>query len=822
MHFASMSLGILDFLIEWLTTFLIWLVGWVFDLIFLLFADLFFSVGTCLLEIVDMVQLIFRKFCGMDTYWISNGSTSVKYEGVDPLMALMTNDDVVQILITLTLVSVVMVIVAAIIKIIQTEFSTEGSKNSKGAIFGQALKSLMLFLIVPVCCIGGVGISNALLKTIDRATNISNGNATLGSSIFASAASSANRVRSGSNLSDPLRKAVGIAGEITDNNREDCADLVDKAFKDNTIGAAALIAGVSNGIITGATEGLLGFLNPLASINGAATALGSVIMPGQYYYQSNGVVGLYYNIAEINFFTYIGAALLAALTMLNASFGLIMRLFKGIILFMISPPMVALMPLDGGSAFKSWRKNFLSEVLMGYSTIVGMNLLFIILPVVDNIKLFQPLSIGAGGIGAGNDFNGINSFVSILVTLTGLFMLKDVQKMIADMIGAGDAAGAGEGMAKKVGGTVAKIGMTAAGAAVGIGAAMKGASLTKQAGSLSKQLMTGKNADGSVMTTAQRAAAEQKLADIGGQIRKNEKFKEFGRKGVGVATGDLLKGADAYLGGQLGGTLGIKTGDARYKDQQAKIKAEDEARAKRKEAGTLTTQDRAMEALLDDPLSDLSMERTGGIAAVEKGIETSQAHTAHRKAEQTTRKATSVEYNGLSAADVNNSIAQIFADLTAGKNGEADAGISKLLEALDKISDKTEEQKDLIQKLTNLQGKVTSAAGAGDATAIDAATKALGIDHLGVGVSGRRVETQAQSMLQVLSSPSFNITSIVEAKDQTAEINRQLNAMAATIRATTGHAVTNAELKRMEQAIMENLKKHEGQLAKMAEEKAKK
>ena len=151
-----------------------------------------------------------------------------------------------------------------------------------------------------------------------------------------------------------------------------------------------------------------------------------------------------------------------------ASFGMVMRLFKGVVLFMISPPMVALMPLDGGSAFKQWRTGFVKQILAAYGTIVSLNLLFIILPVVNNINLFAREDLGAGG---GMSLAALNGFCHVLFTLTGLFMLKDVSGLISNMIGAEDAAASGASVAGKVVGTAAKIGTVAGG--VG-GLAMKG------------------------------------------------------------------------------------------------------------------------------------------------------------------------------------------------------------------------------------------------------------------------------------------------------------------------------------------------------------
>ena len=375
MHFASMSLGIFDFLIEWLTQFIMWVVGWVFDLIGMLFATIFYGIATNFLQVVDFIQKIFRKLCGMDVYWVGNE----KVEGVDPLLEMFTNKSVIQVLIALSLVAVVMVVVAAIIQIIRTEFSTEGSKNSKGAIFGQALKSLFMFFLVPICCIGGVGLTNALLKTVDRATtpaisssNSSENTVSIGSSIFVASVYGTNKARLAESESDlaPLieeLKKYGVTNLSITSNKEDVALAIDEAFR-----------------------GLIPYTNKDAA-------------------------KIFYNINDINFILFIGAGVLAAYTLLMASFGMIMRLFKGVVLFMISPPMVALMPLDGGSAFKQWRTGFLKQILSAYGTIVGLNLLFLILPVLGNINLFNPAGDPDINGVISNSVGEINGFVQVFI-----------------------------------------------------------------------------------------------------------------------------------------------------------------------------------------------------------------------------------------------------------------------------------------------------------------------------------------------------------------------------------------------------------------------
>lgn len=515
MHYASMSLGIFDFLINWLTEFLMWIIGWVFELINTLLAQSFFSIGTSLLNIVDMLQVIFKKLSGMGTYWIQDPSTG-SYGAVkdtDPLLSLITNKTVLQVFLAMSIVAIVMVIVAAIIQVIRTEFSTEGSKNSKGQIFASALKSLMMFILVPICCGGGVLVCNALLKSIDAATNLGSNNATIGSTIFVASNGSTNRVRAGSGLTEPLRKQVGITSGIDQNNREAAAMKVDEYFKNDPGWSWATGGGIFDS--------------------------GSAFRP----YANWEFAILYYNLYDTNYLLYIGSAVVAAWIMLNCIFGMIMRLFKAAILFMVSPPIVALMPLTA-SPFNSWRKSFIGQILSAYGTVAGFNLMMILLPIVNNIKLFAPLTFDGIGVGltAGADFNGANGMVTILVTLTALFMMKDMTKMLADLINADDANSSGEGMSKKVGKMAATVGVGVATAGMGLaGAAGLAASGGKFTGLAGKMLGNGTK------------AGFQK-SPLGKMLNKT--------------TGSLKKGADKILGDYTGFTP--------FKDHDDKVKKEKE------------------------------------------------------------------------------------------------------------------------------------------------------------------------------------------------------------------------------------------------------
>lgn len=724
MQFASMSLGIFDFLIDWLTKFMIWLIGWVFELINKLFATLFFKIGTSILTIADNIQVVFKRLCGMDVYWITEDGVTKEVVGMDPVMSMFTDSQVMQALIALTLVAVAMVIIATIVQIIRTEFSTEGSKNSKGGIIGQALKAMLLFILVPLCCIGGVFICNRLLVAVDRATNLSDGNSTIGSSVFVAAASNANNVRNGDNLDADKLARVGISYTITENNRERAAATIDSAFRDGKLDYTWILV--------------------------------------------NDNVGAYYNIFNINYITYIGGGLLATYTLLCVCFGMVMRIYKCVVLFIISPPVVGLMPIDNGSAFKDWRKSFLKEILSAYGTVVGLNLLFLILPILNNIKLFEP----------GFKGSGLNNFMQLIFTLTGLFMLKDISGMIAGIIGGGDAASAGEGKMKQIGAGIKKVGGMAAGVAMGgVGlaargmAGIKGMKLKKNATSLAQQLETfnPNNYESEEKANEAKQKMRQDLIDTQGKIGKNNNLRDFGRKYSTDKLSSKLVGA-AGLSGY------VKTGADRRNAAADKEKKEEEARKARKEAGRQTTNDIALENALDNKKSrEYKHKNKYGDYGINKTLDNTEgAQTLNAGA-----KNMGTDYAKL--AEALSKIGGVKTSLENGDSIGASDQIAEMLNALNAIADKTEDQKDLIQKLTNYQAQINSAAGN---------TKAI------KGMANNEVFTAMQDKAGKVQSEASGIVKVVN--------DNQVN-----ISANTGLNPEN-QLKSMAEQIVTKMKGNEG------------
>ena len=189
-------------------------------------------------------------------------------------------------------------------------------------------------------------------------------------------------------------------------------------------------------------------------------------------YTNTFAVAYFYNMQDINYFILFVCSGFAIVCLYKAAFGMIMRLYMCAILFVISPPIIAMAPMDNGKALSSWKSKFLGQVIAAYGTVVALNVFFTIMPIIEKIELFRGDDVPWKVLPA-SFFNGCVQCVFVLV---GCFMLKDISKTISGLIGAEDAMASGDGMSKQVGAVAAKA------ASVGVGLAGAGAGMIMKAG----------------------------------------------------------------------------------------------------------------------------------------------------------------------------------------------------------------------------------------------------------------------------------------------------------------------------------------------------
>ena len=150
-----------------------------------------------------------------------------------------------------------------------------------------------------------------------------------------------------------------------------------------------------------------------------------------------GLVYYYYDLWGFNYFLGFAGIIAFILILGNVVFGLMTRLIQLVVLFFVFPPLIGIAPLDDGNAFKAWRKQFISDVLMAYGAIVGMNLFLLILPFLNTISFFN-IAV-------------LDRIMNIFLMLAGLTMVKNLIKMISTFIGGSDANASGEETRKAVG-----------------------------------------------------------------------------------------------------------------------------------------------------------------------------------------------------------------------------------------------------------------------------------------------------------------------------------------------------------------------------------
>lgn len=270
-------------------------------------------------------------------------------------------------------------------------------------------------------------------------------------SMFKVAGFNANRVRSGEyTINTPFTGNVGSTMELFSNHGNDSdvlANMVDEAFAN-----FLHLDGVY--LMNFMTEEFYDTGIYLPELEQFLTIFTSPYICSFSKFNI-GLVWYYYNLWNYNFIVGFGSVIVCVSIFLNIIMGLMSRLFMAIVLFLVMPPLAGLAPLDEGKAFGGWREAFMKQVLMAYGAVVGMNLVLLILPYINEIDMF--------GIAI------VDSLVQTLFIIVGLITIKAVISTLSQLIGAADANKTGDDMSKEVKSTIGKA------TAMTIGAAKLGA-----------------------------------------------------------------------------------------------------------------------------------------------------------------------------------------------------------------------------------------------------------------------------------------------------------------------------------------------------------
>lgn len=493
-----MALGMFD----WIGDFFKALFNLIPKVVYLLYASL-----AC---VIDILQLFFRKLAGLDVYYVDGvaqtgdlvtnfigGILGINFNTVKNThpYPMLTN-----VFWAMMLFGVIICFVAMFVAIIKSHYSYDGKTTPKQILMTGG-KAIINMFAVPIIVLLGLFVSQALLTALDSITSVSSGTvvAAFGSNIDKFIATDTVQTATGkSNERTYLYYDVfGFGGAI---NYGDVSEEV-KAWTSDDIKGFALIgaknqsfsgslfrvaaynanrvrlgqytksgsdfAGKENLFSNAKDDVALADLVDMAFCNNMHLKEGMVLQnftrwdSKKYFtnftvsYVSNfskfnvGAVWYYYDLWQFNIIVGFAGCIVCSSIFINIILGLMTRLIMCVVLFLIAPPLFGLAPIK--DAAKGWRENFVKQALMAYGSVVGMNLVMMILPYLNDIDFFNiPL---------------VDALVQTLFIIVGLISIKAVIETVSGLVGGADANTAGEKIAGDVGSTALKAGGMALGAA---------------------------------------------------------------------------------------------------------------------------------------------------------------------------------------------------------------------------------------------------------------------------------------------------------------------------------------------------------------------
>ena len=498
-----------------------------------------YVIGSFLLQLVDFVEVLFRALAGMESVSASGMTMSLSLDGGsgDILIQLIRHPDIQSAFVSMCVVGLFLLVVTTVFQIIKVEYTTEGAKNAKGPIFQKAFKGFANLMLLPLLVILGIIFANQLLGLLDTATKGTGDNPTISGLIF-----------------------VASAGDAHYLANEEVMDI----DGDSWIGIC--LDGIGYGII----ELLNGLFGGAWSDEEPVTAK---MFEGQideiennfisqkegYRYYNIGEVSNYYNYAYVNYLLLLFGAVFALKALFFSCFGMVIRLYKCAVLFIISPAVIGMTPINEGGLGK-WRTAFIGQVLSAYGTILSLNLFFIIVRVLLSVEVnFQSSSSNVLGNVLTSGF--MTMLLKGIFVLAGCLLIEKFSKEIGGYFGAEDAMSAGKDMAGQVGDLAMKgVGAAAMVASGGAGLAMKAG---KMAGGIAGKI--GKSGIGQ--------AVGKGASFVGGKIKNSGLAR--GLKTTGMAISNTVGELGESKVGRLAGGIasGIGTAGAWLKGGKGAVAA---------------------------------------------------------------------------------------------------------------------------------------------------------------------------------------------------------------------------------------------------------
>jgi hypothetical protein len=541
-----------------------------------------------LASFLDFAQLAIRKIAGLDVYYIQGVD---KPQTGDIVLAFIRGifeensrfPALKNAFWSLVVLALVLIILTTIIAIIRQEYANNKELTTMN-IVKRAVKGLFMFLIVPMSVMFGLLFSDVILQALDSATtggmassaifskegvvgaidgqgndisvlvgettldglettyfyydmfgiSFPSRNVTFSGMIFKASAYNANRTRINKtytyNDNGTTRTSTFYDLMVQTNPKVSNFNLFNRA--ENSYDAALMIDEAFAGNVHLKNPENLIFESPTRHDVFSTLVFKSMFKIKNFSKYDVSLVWYYYDLWQFNFIIAAAFYFFALKMMVKIVAGLAKRIIEMVALFLISPPIIALMPLDNEEALKKWRQNFMSKALMAYGAIVGMNLIFLILPYLYEIQFFDPSGFSALP-STGNPIRLINTLISTLFMLVALLTVEDFISLLSGFIGSKSAAEEGKDMPGKVGDLFQKSATAVAGATgIATSAVAGGAKIAARTGNAIGQKITG---DKSYYIGKKSVGWAKSAANWAKTKEEDNRLKKVGRTKAGSA-----------------------------------------------------------------------------------------------------------------------------------------------------------------------------------------------------------------------------------------------------------------------------------------------
>ena len=429
------------------------------DAVLGLIGTLLYPLFSIVFVIISILQSLFYSFAGIGdniqygSTYSGNGETGMGFipitgsssDGGDTstgIVYFILNSNIVKnIFISIAILAIFLIIIFSTLAALKSIYSEK--PKSWRDIVTNAVKGLTSFIILPVCCLLGVWVGNILLQAIAGATS-QGGTMYLDRQLFLSCSYSANiyRIETFTDSAgdkkkqdaayERIKETIEIYGLTNAYGGE--VDATDESGNKLTDEEGNTIKNLKNLKRGQNSEYYAQIVDQMYGLNRIPIHNHITVGVGESGHQG------YYQLWNINYLLLIVGGIFMMYVLVSVTYGMVKRLFILMMLFVISPAVCAMYPLDEGNAVKNWTGDVRKNITSAYGAVAGMNLFFCFAPVIKNINF------SLSGAAWASDIFFVSDIIQLILLICGLFCVNEFITMIVNYFGLGNAYSDGKSL----------------------------------------------------------------------------------------------------------------------------------------------------------------------------------------------------------------------------------------------------------------------------------------------------------------------------------------------------------------------------------------